>query len=108
MDKYIIDHKNSQVTLRKKSQNITNSERMKDEVNIYYQTTMNNEKSENLSGNSFNFKIKNDSKNILNVLNLLDGENDTINICKVLNLSFEEVDKILRTLLEGEVIEILG
>jgi aminopeptidase-like protein len=47
-------------------------------------------------------------RNVLNVLNLLDGENDTINICKVLSLSFEEVDKILRTLLEGEVIEIRG
>ena len=77
MDKYIIDHKNSQVTLRKKSQNITNSERMKDEVNIYYQTTMNNEKSENLSGNSFNFKIKNDSKNILNTM--VTPKNDRIN-----------------------------
>ena len=47
-------------------------------------------------------------RNVLNVLNLLDGDNDTINICKVLNLSFEEVDKILRTLLEGEVIEVRG
>jgi len=45
-------------------------------------------------------------RNVLNILNLLDGTNDTIEISKLLDLSFDEVDQTLRTLLSGGVVEI--
>ncbi len=75
INKFIMDNKKTQVTVRKKQNN--NSARTNDDINLYYQTTLNNDKIENnITVNSFILRSKGiETKSVSHVT----PKNDRIN-----------------------------